>query len=144
MRHYFSAISPSCTHYSGSQFVMSKMLTFSSFYFKSSLSQINSTSGCATPEEHIYWSRLCFFLFFKDFSPLHHSTSSSLTDTLTSLSSSDSDLSSQREWSKNIFSSEVMNRSTPEVSESEAAKEVLESSRCHLQFWPNIISKVSN
>lgn len=76
-------------------------------------------------------SHLCFFLFFKDFSPSHHSTSSSLTDTLTSLSSSDNDLSSQREWGtptgRNISSSKVMNRSTTEVSESEAAKEVQQS-----------------
>ncbi|XP_049418457.1 uncharacterized protein LOC125880188 [Epinephelus fuscoguttatus] len=55
----------------------------------------------------------------QDFSPSHHSTSSSLTDTLTSLSSSDNDLSSQREWGtptgRNISSSKVMNRSTTEM-----------------------------
>ncbi|KAI4830466.1 hypothetical protein KUCAC02_002096 [Chaenocephalus aceratus] len=54
-----------------------------------------------------------------------HSTPSSLTDTMSP--SSDNDLSSQREWGaltcRNVSSFEVMNTSTTEVSESEAAKE---------------------
>ncbi|XP_034085027.1 uncharacterized protein LOC117554665 [Gymnodraco acuticeps] len=54
-----------------------------------------------------------------------HSTPSSLTDTMSP--SSDNDLSSQREWGaptcRNVSSVEVMNTSTTEVSESEAAKE---------------------
>ncbi|KAI4803772.1 hypothetical protein KUCAC02_025420 [Chaenocephalus aceratus] len=58
-----------------------------------------------------------------------HSTPSSLTDTMSP--SSDNDLSSQREWGaptcRNVSSFEVMNTSTTEVSESEAAKEMVES-----------------
>uniref|UniRef100_A0A674NDG4 Uncharacterized protein n=1 Tax=Takifugu rubripes TaxID=31033 RepID=A0A674NDG4_TAKRU len=70
--------------------------------------------------------------FFLDFSPLDHSTSS-LTDTNTSLSSSDNDHSSRTEHGIPIgrctFSSEDIHRPTMEVSESEAAKEVHEGSR---------------
>ncbi|KAI9546029.1 hypothetical protein NQZ68_031319 [Dissostichus eleginoides] len=55
----------------------------------------------------------------------YHSTPSSLTDTMSP--SSDNDLSSLREWGaptgRNVSSFEVMNTSTTEVSESEAAKE---------------------
>ncbi|KAK1896426.1 Holliday junction ATP-dependent DNA helicase RuvA [Dissostichus eleginoides] len=58
-----------------------------------------------------------------------HSTPSSLTDTMSP--SSDNDLSSLREWGaptgRNVSSFEVMNTSTTEVSESEAAKEMVES-----------------
>ncbi|TWW62421.1 hypothetical protein D4764_04G0010680 [Takifugu flavidus] len=66
----------------------------------------------------------------EDFSPLDHSTSS-LTDTNTSLSSSDNDHSSRTEHGIPIgrctFSSEVIHRPTMEVSESEAAKEMVEN-----------------
>ena len=71
-------------------------------------------------------------LFLLDFSPLDHSTS--LTDTNTSLSSSDNDHSSQIEYTPigRRTSSQVIPRPTREVSESEAAKEVLKGSRCNL------------
>lgn len=66
----------------------------------------------------------------EDFSPLDHSTSTSLTDTNTSLSS-DSDHSSQIEYGTPIgrrtSSSEVIPRPTTEVSESEAAKEMVKN-----------------
>ncbi|CAB1415164.1 unnamed protein product [Pleuronectes platessa] len=63
-----------------------------------------------------------------DFSPLDHSTSSSLTDTNTSLSSSDNDPSSRIEngipIGRRTSSSEVIPRPATEVSESEAAKQL--------------------
>lgn len=74
-------------------------------------------------------------VFLLDFSPLDHSTSTSLTDTNTSLSSSDNDHSSRIEHGTPIgrrTSSQVVPRPTTEVSESEAAKEVLKGSRCNL------------
>ncbi|XP_041834831.1 uncharacterized protein LOC121635621 [Melanotaenia boesemani] len=62
------------------------------------------------------------------FSPLDHSTPSSLTDTI-SLSSSDTDLHKELSIPTvgNGSRSEVRNRSTTEVSESEAAKEMVEN-----------------
>ncbi|XP_013867477.1 uncharacterized protein LOC106520091 [Austrofundulus limnaeus] len=66
-----------------------------------------------------------------DFSPLHHSTSSSLTDTCTSLSSSDIDLCSPIEYKtlagRSTSSSEVIPSPTREVSESETAKEMVKN-----------------
>ncbi|XP_073345006.1 uncharacterized protein [Pagrus major] len=60
-----------------------------------------------------------------------HSTPSSLTDTKTSLSSSDNDHSSRIEYGISIgrrtSSSEVIPRPTTEVSESEAAKEMVKN-----------------
>lgn len=67
------------------------------------------------------------FSLFKDFSPLDHSTPSSLTDTI-SLTSSDSDL---RELGmttgRNRSSKDDMSSSATKASVSEAAKEVIES-----------------
>lgn len=72
--------------------------------------------------------KLIKFSLFKEFSPLDHSTPSSLTDTI-SLSSSESDL---RELGittgRNRSSKEDMSSSaTKAASMSEAAKEVIES-----------------
>ena len=71
--------------------------------------------------------KLIKFSLFKEFSPLDHSTPSSLTDTI-SLSSSDSDL---RELGittgRNGSSREDMSSSGTKASVSEAAKEVIES-----------------
>lgn len=84
----------------------------------------------------LHFRHVSYVLFLLDCSPLDHSTSSSLTDMKTSLFSSDNDNSSRMEYGipigRRTSSSEVRPRPTTEVSESEAAKEVVKGSRCNL------------